>query len=121
VTNHVHHGFDYIEIPALDLAASEAFYGKAFGWTFNSYGPEYLGIVTADGHEAGGITRTAAIDSGEGALVILFSDALDATHDAVIAAGGTITRETFAFPGGRRFHFTDPSGNELAVWGDPPD
>jgi predicted enzyme related to lactoylglutathione lyase len=119
--DHVHHGFDYIEIPALDIAASESFYRAAFGWTFNPYGPGYLGIVTSDGREAGGISQTGAINAGEGALVVLFSDDIDATHDAVLAAGGRIVRETFTFPGGRRFHFADPSGNELAVWGDPSD
>lgn len=114
--SHVHHGFDYIEIPALDLSASENFYRRAFGWTFNAYGPEYLGIVTPDGREAGGITRTGTIRSGEGALVVLFSDDLEATRDAVVAAGGRIVREIFEFPDGRRFHFTDPSGNEFGVW-----
>ena len=118
---HLHHGFDYIEIPALDINASEAFYRSAFGWTFNSYGPEYLGIVTPDGREAGGINQVGSITPGEGALVVLFSDELDATHDAVIAAGGRMVRDTFEFSGGRRFHFADPSGVELAVWGDPTD
>ena len=118
---HVHHGFDYIEIPTLDLATAEQFYGDAFGWRFNSYGPAYLGIVTGDGHEAGGISEIGMISPGEGALVVIFSDDIDATYEAVVAAGGRIVRELFKFPGGRRFHFADPSGIELAVWGDPTD
>ena len=122
MSGHVHHGFDYIEIPTNDIDASEAFYRSAFGWAFNAYGPGYLGIVTADGREAGGISLSGEpTRGGGGPLVVLFSDDLDATHDAVIAAGGAITHETFVFPGGRRFHFTDPTGNELGVWGDPSD
>lgn len=122
MSDHVHHGFDYIEITTTDLAASEEFYRNAFGWQFNAYGPGYLGIVTADGHEAGGISLAGDVArSSGGPLVVLFSYDLDATHDAVIAAGGAITRDTFSFPGGRRFHFTDPAGNELGVWGDPSD
>ena len=117
--DHVHHGFDYIEIPSVDIDASEAFYRRAFGWDFTSYGPEYLGIVTPDGREAGGISSVGEISHGTDVVVVLFSDDIDATHDAIIAAGGSIVRDTFLFPGGRRFHFADPSGNELAVWGDP--
>ena len=121
-TTHVHHGFDYIEIPALDLEASEQFYRTALEWRFTAYGPAYLGIITPDGQERGGITSVGEINPrGDGALVVLFSHDIDATHDAVVAAGGKILRETFRFPGGRRFHFADPSGVELAVWGDPTD
>lgn len=119
-TPHVHHGFDYIELPALDLGAAERFYRAAFGWRFTGYGPAYLGIITPDGRECGGISQVGELTPrGDGALVVLFSDDIDATHDAVIAAGGTILRDTFEFPGGRRFHFADPSGVELGVWGDP--
>jgi len=113
---HVHHGFDYIEIPALNLDASATFYRAAFGWSFNAYGPGYLGIVTSDGHEAGGISLTGALERGDGPLVVLFSRDLELTRVAVLNAGGAITREIFEFPDGRRFHFTDPSGNELGVW-----
>lgn len=112
---HVQHGFDYVEIPALDLAAAESFYAAAFGWRFTQYGPAYLGIVTPDGREAGGISVVGEVTPGS-LLVVLFSRDLEATRDAVAAAGGRITREIFDFPGGRRFHFADPSGNELGVW-----
>ncbi len=113
---HAHHGFDYIEIPALDIDAAEAFYSAAFGWRFTPYGPAYLGITTPDGRETGGINQVGAIAPGDGALVVIYSNNLEATRDAVIAAGGRIVREIFDFPDGRRFHFTDPSGVELAVW-----
>lgn len=111
------HTIDYIELAATDLAAAKAFYGAAFGWTFNDYGPGYAGFLDgrADGVEAGGLRLEASVARG-GPLVILFSDTLEETLAAVRAAGGVITKEIFDFPGGRRFQFTDPSGNELGVW-----
>lgn len=115
---HVHHAIDYIELGATDLAASRKFYEAAFGWTFNEYGPEYLGIQRADGGEAGGLRSVCKVTTGGGPLVILFSNDIEASHAAVRRAGGRITTETFPFPGGRRFHFSDPSGNELAVYTD---
>ncbi|WP_084074277.1 VOC family protein [Demequina sp. NBRC 110052] len=112
---HLHHGFDYLEIPVLDIDAAVEFYGAAFGWTFTSYGPGYQGITTPDGREAGGLSLTGMVKPG-GILVVLFSRDLSATRDAVRAAGGIITRDIFEFPGGYRFHFTEPSGHELGVW-----
>lgn len=112
---HVHHGFDYVIIPALDLDIAEEFYTHAFGWRFNPFGPGYLEIITPDGRGAGGISLTGEIPPS-GVLVVLFSRDLEATYQGVLDAGGTITRETFEFPGGIRFHFADPSGNELGVW-----
>ena len=112
----VHHTIDYIEIAATDLAAAKAFYAVAFGWEFNDYGPGYAGIRTVDGdREVGGLTTGSAPSRG-GPLVLLFSDALDASFAAVEAAGGTVIAGPYGFPGGRRFHFADPSGNELGVW-----
>lgn len=111
---HQHHAIDYIEIPVTDLAAAKRFYGQAFGWTFNDYGPEYAGLVSG-GREQGGLRPVDEVSTG-GPLVILFSRDLDASLESVRRAGGRITTEPFEFPGGRRFHFADPSGNELAVW-----
>ena len=113
---HIHHGFDYIEIPALDIDAAEAFYREAFVWRFTPYGPAYLGIITPDGREAGGISEVGAVNPGDGALVVLYSNDLEATYASVVAAGGRIVREIFEFPDGKRFHFADPSGVELGVW-----
>lgn len=111
-----HHTIDYIEIPARDVAASRAFYGAAFGWDFNDYGPDYAGIKGPDG-EVGGLAATEGADGGAGGpLVLLYSDDLEATAAAVLAAGGSIVRPAYPFPGGRRLHFTDPTGNELGVW-----
>lgn len=115
---HVPHAIDYIEIPVTDLAAAKRFYAAAFGWEFNDYGPDYAGIRRGSG-EAGGLRPAAEVSRG-GPLVILYSEDLEASLAAVRAAGGEIVVEPFSFPGGRRFHFLDPSGNELAVWAEEP-
>jgi predicted enzyme related to lactoylglutathione lyase len=109
-----HHTIDYIEFAVRDLAAAKRFYGSAFGWQLNDYGPEYAGIKGGAG-EVGGLHQSSEART-TGPLVILFSADLEKSVAAVKAAGGTIIREPYGFPGGRRFNFTDPSGNELAVW-----
>lgn len=115
-----HHGIDYIELSVTDMDAAKRFYGSAFGWTFNDYGPEYVGFV--DGargeREAGGLRRADAVSTG-GPLVILYSNDLEASEAAVREAGGTVTEGIYPFPGGRRFELLDPSGNALAVWSMP--
>ncbi|GIG41072.1 VOC family protein [Cellulomonas phragmiteti] len=116
---HTHHAIDYIELAASDLLAAKAFYGAAFGWTFTDYGPgpAYVGIHRSGGGpaEAGGFRLDDEVRPG-GPLVLLYSSDLDASAQAVRAAGGTVTEGPYDFPGGRRFHFRDPSGNELGVW-----
>ncbi|MBM4089699.1 MAG: VOC family protein [Planctomycetes bacterium] len=112
--NHIHHAIDYIEFGVTNMAESKRFYAAAFDWTFNDYGDAYVGI-RKQGGEAGGFRLEPKV-SPSGPLVILYSKDLDSTLTKVRAAGGRITREPFDFPGGRRFHFQDPSGNELAVW-----
>jgi predicted enzyme related to lactoylglutathione lyase len=104
---------DYIEFPTEDAGKSKEFYSSAFGWKFEDYGPQYTAFH--DGRLAGGFSA----DAGERPakpLIVLYAADLDAAQRAVEQAGGKIARAIFAFPGGRRFHFTDPSGNELAVW-----
>ena len=116
--DHVHHAIDYIEIPVTDLVESKRFYAEAFGWTFNDYGDQYVGIRRPGGaahRESGGFLPVASVTPG-GALVILYSDDLETSLRRVRAAGGEITAEPFSFPGGRRFQFRDPDGHELAVW-----
>lgn len=112
-----HHTIDYIEFTVRDLGEAKRFYSTAFGWQFNDYGPEYAGIKGAAG-EVGGIHQSNE-GRTSGPLVILYSNDLEKSLAAVQAAGGKIIREPFAFPGGRRFQFTDPSGNELGIWADP--
>ena len=113
---HAHHAIDYIEIAVTDLEAAKAFYGSAFGWSFVDYGPDYAGIQVG-GREVGGLRPDPEVRAG-GPLVILYSEDLEGSVEAVTAAGGTIAEPIYAFPGGRRFHFADPAGNELAVWSD---
>ena len=113
---HTHHAIDYIEIAVTDIDAAKAFYSSAFGWSLVDYGPDYAGIQ-GDGKEVGGLRRDPEVRAG-GPLVILYSDDLERSVAAVSEAGGTIREPIYAFPGGRRFHFADPAGNELAVWSD---
>lgn len=114
---HTHHGIDYVELTVSDMQAARKFYAAAFGWEFNDYGPEYSGIKGVAGKEQGGLNQVATYKGVRGGpLIILFSKDLDDTVKKVQSAGGTIVTPPFEFPGGRRFHFTDPSGNELAVW-----
>ena len=103
---------DYVELPGGDLAAVKGFYGQAFGWTFTDYGPTY--IAFNEGLDGGFHTDEA--EALQKPLVILYAHDLEAMAAKVAAAGGAVTRPIFSFPGGRRFHFTDPAGNELAVW-----
>ncbi len=104
---------DYIEIPVLDVTAAKRFYGQAFGWTFEDYGPDYASFN--DGKTNGGFRGEKKVVTG-GVLVVLYARDIAEAEKSVVTAGGKIVRPTFSFPGGRRFHFTDPAGNELAVW-----
>lgn len=115
---HSHHAIDYIEFPVADLERAKRFYAEAFGWTFNDYGEQYVGIRRPGGNpeqEAGGFRPVDSVTPG-GVLVILYSDDLEASLARVRSAGGEITAEPFSFPGGRRFEFADPDGHVLAVW-----
>ena len=109
---------DYVEFPAADLEAAKKFYSGAFGWKFEDFGPEYCAFT--DGRLDGGFFRADLRSStaGGAALVVLYAADLDETSARVTENGGAIVRAIFPFPGGRRFHFTDPNGNELAVWSD---
>jgi uncharacterized protein len=103
---------DYVEFPATNLPAVKDFYAAAFGWSFIDYGPTYAAIDPSAGLDGG----FAAESTLTKPLVILYATDLEAMEAKVRASGGTITVPIFAFPGGRRFHFQDPAGNELAVW-----
>jgi predicted enzyme related to lactoylglutathione lyase len=107
---------DYIEFPAADFDAIQAFYEQAFNWEFMDYGPEYRSFT--DGRVDGGFRHANQKSSPENgaALVILYAENLEATRDKVVSSGGEIIEDIFSFPGGRRFQFADPNGNELAVW-----
>ena len=115
---HRHHAIDYVEFTVTDLEQAKRFYTDAFGWRFNDYGPEYAGIQSPQGDsapEVGGLSKGQEVRAG-GPLVLLYSTDLDRSVEAVKNAGGQVVNGPYDFPGGRRFHFTDPSGNELGVW-----
>lgn len=117
--SHTHHAIDYVELAVVDVATASRFYADAFGWSFNYYGPAYAGIRAPDGDgEVGGLNGSGPPRPG-GPLVLLWSDDLDATLAAVEQAGGRVVMPPFDFPGGRRFHFADPDGNELGAWSGP--
>jgi predicted enzyme related to lactoylglutathione lyase len=109
---------DYVEFAATDIATTKAFYQRLFGWTFEDYGPDYTSF--SDGRIAGGFAKTdrGATGGPLPVLIVLYGADLEAFEANVRAAGGGIVKPIFSFPGGRRFHFTDPSGYELAIWSD---
>mgnify|MGYP003766276467 FL=1 len=96
-----------------DLEATKKFYTGAFGWSFIDYGETYMAISNAG--MDGGFEKVDEVTKG-GVMVIMYHEDLPVAQEAIVANGGVISQETFSFPGGKRFHFTDPSGNELAVW-----
>ncbi len=106
---------DYIELPALDIMEAKRFYGDVFEWKFVDYGPDYSSFN--DGRLDGGFRKEQSIKKG-GPLIIMYSLNLERIKEKIQLSGGAIVQDIFEFPGGRRFHFTDPSGNELAVWSD---
>ncbi|WP_375452603.1 VOC family protein [uncultured Devosia sp.] len=103
---------DYVEFPSSNRAETSAFFNAAFGWGIVSYGPDYDAL--SDAGIDGGIDQSAG--KVMATMAILRTDDLDGAEQRVIAAGGVITRAQFDFPGGRRFHFREPGGNELAVF-----
>jgi predicted enzyme related to lactoylglutathione lyase len=109
------YSIDYIELHVSAVPASKKFYGDAFGWSFQDWGPDYASFEHAN--VAGGITNGEVSASGA-PLVILYASKLEEAQARVEKAGGRIVKPIFSFPGGRRFHFTDPAGNELAIWGE---
>jgi len=104
---------DYVELPTASTDRAKQFYTGVFGWKFEDYGPDYTSFF--DGRLGGGFTKEVAPPS-RGLLVVIYARDLEAVQKKIVTAGGKIVKEIFSFPGGRRFHFTDPDGNELAVW-----
>jgi predicted enzyme related to lactoylglutathione lyase len=106
---------NYIELHAPSVANAKKFYTDAFGWAFEDYGPDYSSFTQAG--VSGGFSTEKPSASGA-PLVILYASKLEEAQARVENAGGKIVKPIFSFPGGRRFHFTDPAGNELAIWGE---
>ena len=115
---HKHEKINYVEFPARDIDAAKAFFTSVFGWSFVDYGPEYTAF--SDEGLDGGFYRSELTVSAEmgSALIVFYSNALENTQQKIEQAGGSIIKPIFSFPGGRRFHFCDPNGNEYAVWCD---
>ncbi|MBE8736062.1 VOC family protein [Aeromonas veronii] len=111
-----HEKLNYVEFAARDLAATKAFFQTVFGWQFVDYGPDYSAF--ADEGLDGGFYRAdqCSQTTQGGALLVFYSADIETTQAKVSQHGGTISRPLFDFPGGRRFHFVEPSGTEFAVW-----
>lgn len=113
-----HEKINYVEFATLNIASTKQFFEDAFRWVFQDYGPEYTAF--SDQGLDGGFYQSdkCSIAENGGALIVFYSEDLERTLDKVIQAGGTIVKPIFDFPGGRRFQFTEPGGNEFGVWSD---
>lgn len=111
-----HHSINYLELPANNLEDSKAFFSRVFNWSFVDYGPDYCSFIGA-GIDGGLYRSDLHVSSATGSvLIVLYSNDLPRSLQAVELAGGTVIKPIYSFPGGRRFHFADPSGNEFAIW-----
>ncbi len=115
---HKHEKINYLEFPAKDLEATKDFFTRVFGWSFSDYGNDYTGFAD-QGIDGGFYRANTHVSAANGsALIIFYSVDLEQTLAKIEHAGGSIIKSIFSFPGGRRFHFADPSENEYAVWSD---
>ncbi|WP_395345301.1 VOC family protein [Ningiella sp. W23] len=109
---------NYIEMPSTNLAVTKSFFAEAFAWKFVDYGEEYVALQDAGIDGGFYLFDKPALAENGSVLVVLYSDLLEQTRDKVKSCGAKISQDIFSFPGGRRFHFIDPTGNEFAVWSD---
>lgn len=113
-----HEKINYVELPAKNLSATKDFFSTVFGWSFQDFGPEYSAFSN-QGIDGGFFKSELSSSTDNGAaLIVFYSNDLEATQEKVKKANGDIIKPIFTFPGGRRFHFLEPSGNEFAVWSD---
>ena len=111
-----HEKINYLEFPTVNISATKDFFSQAFGWSFQDFGPEYAAF-SDQGIDGGFYTAdTSSFTSNSAALVVFYSNNLEATQEKIEKAGGVVIKPVYSFPGGRRFHFTEPGGNEFAVW-----
>ncbi|MBC8375355.1 MAG: VOC family protein [FCB group bacterium] len=114
-----HEKINYLEFPAKDMEQTKTFFGEVFDWSFVDYGPDYVACANA-GIDVGFFKSDLTAETNSGSvLIVFFSDRLEETLAKVEQAKGKIMKPIFSFPGGRRFHFSDPNGNEFAVWAEP--
>lgn len=116
---HAEKRIDYVEIPVTDPAQARDFFAVLMGWEFQEWGDDYISFN--DGRLHGGFCRSDKPAPAEGVLVVFFSTDLERDRDRVVELGATISQDIFSFPGGRRFHFVDPVGNEYAIWSEERD
>ena len=113
-----HEKINYIEFPTKDIESTKDFFTIVFGWSFLDYGPDYTAFSN-EGVDGGFFKSDLTVSTENGsALIVFYSKELEQTQSKIVSAGGSIIRPIFSFPGGHRFHFGDPSGNEYAVWSD---
>lgn len=113
-----HEKINYVEFPAKDIQATKEFFTQVFGWTFQDFGPDYIAFSN-QGIDGGFYKSDLNSSTNNGAaLIVFYSQDIEATQNKIKKANGDIVKPIFPFPGGRRFHFTEPSGNEFAVWSD---
>ena len=113
-----HEKINYLEFPVKDLEATKKFFSDVFQWSFEDFGPEYCAFSNA-GMDGGFYQSDLnSLTTNGAALIVFYSEALEETEVKIKKSGGQIIKEIFTFPGGRRFHFSDPNGNEFAVWSD---
>ncbi len=113
-----HEKINYVEFPSKNLQETKDFFAQVFGWSFEDYGPEYTAFSN-QGLDGGFFKSVLESSTSNGAaLIVFYSQNLEATQTKIEQAGGVIMKPPFSFPGGRRFHFAEPSGNEFAVWSD---
>lgn len=115
---HEHEKINYLEFPAQDIEAAKQFFARVFAWSFVDYGPDYTAFSNA-GIDGGFFKSALHCSTVRGSvLAVFYSRDLEATQAKIASARGTMVKPVFSFPGGRRFHFADPNGNEYAVWSD---
>jgi len=113
-----HEKINYVEFPSQNIETTKAFFSSAFGWSFVDYGAEYTAFLN-EGLDGGFFKAELKSSTTNGAaLIVFYSNNLKETEEKIEKANGTIIKKIYSFPGGQRFHFTDPSGNEFAVWSD---
>jgi len=113
-----HEKINYVEFPSKDLEITKSFFASVFGWSFKDYGPEYTSFSNENINGGFFKSELTALTENGSALIVFYSKELENTQAKIESAGGSIIKPIFSFPGGRRFHFSDPNGNEYAVWSD---
>jgi len=111
-----HEKINYVEFPSKNLEETKSFFSHAFGWEFQDFGPEYTAFSN-QGLDGGFFKANLNSSTNTGAaLIVFYSKNIEKTQEKIQKSGGTIIKLIFSFPGGRRFHFSEPSGNGFAVW-----